>query len=712
MKKLKLLLASALALSGITHVNTKAESRVDQLLKNMTLDQKIGQMLMPDFRQWKAQGEEKPIDFTVINREVAQIIDRFDLGGVILFAQNVKTTEQTLQLTHDLQMAATNNESNNGNIPLLLSIDQEGGVVYRLGSGTALPGNMAIGATRNVQYAKDAGAIIGRELNALGINTNFAPVLDVNNNPLNPVIGLRSFSSDPHLVGELGIAMMKGMQENNVITAAKHFPGHGDTAVDSHVGLPIVDKTKEELLKTELKPFKLAIENGVDMLMSAHIQYPQLEADKMISKKDNSEIYLPATLSDDIMKKLVREEMGYDGIIVSDAMNMQAIADHFGESDATILAIKADVDIVLMPTVLRSEEDIAKLQTIVDNVKQAVNSGEIPLETIDKSVTRILKLKEKRGILDTNPTQVSFADKLANAKQVVGSDLNRALEREIAAAAVTLVKNEDNVLPFKLKENDKLLLLGAYNNELPGMELSVRRFIAEERIPSTTTYEAYRYSKATNFETDLKTKLDEATHIIVISEISRAERLAQDFWLTKIPTEVVNYANEKNKPVAILSIAHPYDVANYPNAKAIVTVYGAKGMDPTEGLKPDAAFGPNIPAGVEVILGRDALGKLPVDIPVIKDAQYTNEIAYPLGHGLMYNKSYTQTDAETGMTLQLNRMYATDDVAFNIVKLDKKLEKYADSVVYDITATLNGKVVSDFAKTPVTISVPTQFKKC
>ena len=245
----------------------------------------------------------------------------------------------------------------------MLAIDQEGGIVYRLGSGTALPGNMAIGATNDPKLAKEAGQIIGRELSALGLNVDFAPVLDTNNNPQNPVIGLRSFSSDPNRVAYLGIPMMKGIQDYNVAVAAKHFPGHGDTAVDSHTGLPLVDKSLAELEKLELLPFKKAMDAGVDLLMTAHIQYPQIEKDQVVSKETGEKIYVPATLSDDILTGLVRKKYGYKGVIVSDAMGMDAIAKNFGEVEAVKMAIKAGVDLVLMPTTLRSKADLnARLQ--------------------------------------------------------------------------------------------------------------------------------------------------------------------------------------------------------------------------------------------------------------------------------------------------------------------------------------------------------------
>ena len=610
-----------------------ASPQVEKLLEDMPLKQKVTQMIMPDFRKWQEAGQESPQDLTKVNAEVAEAIDKYDFGGVILFAENVKETKQTLALTQDMQKAAIENKANNGKIPLLLAIDQEGGIVYRLGSGTALPGNMAIGATNDPKLATEAGQIIGRELSALGLNVDFAPVLDTNNNPQNPVIGLRSFSSDPNRVAYLGIPMMKGIQDYNVAVAAKHFPGHGDTAVDSHTGLPLVDKSLTELEKLELLPFKKAMDEGVDLLMTAHIQYPQIEKDQVVSKETGEKIYVPATLSDDILTGLVRKKYGYKGVIVSDAMGMDAIAKNFGEVEAVKMAIKAGVDLVLMPTTLRSKADLTKIDTIVDAVVNAVQTGDISEDRLNESVRRILTLKEKRGVLNFDPS----ARTAEKAEEAVGSSLNRDLERKIAAAAVTVVKNEDNTLPFKVQTGDHVLLLGAFENEVPGLDLGMRRLIADGVLPKDTSFVAKNFTKESTLDS-LKEDLEKATHIVVISEIGYEGQLDKDFWRTKIPTEIVHYANTNHKKAAVLSISKPYDVANYPAAKAILAVYGNKGMDPTESLKPDNAFGPNIPAGVEVIFnGKEHIGTLPVDIPKIVDGKMSEtEYAYRIGHGLFY----------------------------------------------------------------------------
>ena len=233
---------------------------INSIVDSLSLQDKVTQMLMVDFRYWDENTSDS-IDkqgLTFMNSQVREIIEDYNFGAVIYFAQNLTGTEQAYELTAQMQTAA---RKDNG-VPMIICTDQEGGSVYRLGSGTALPGNMALGATGNTDYAYMAGQIMGSELSALGINTNLAPVVDVNNNANNPVIGLRSYGDDPTAVGEMACATIAGMKEYGVIGCVKHFPGHGDTATDSHYGLPIVDKSLSTLKNCELKSFEVAIENG------------------------------------------------------------------------------------------------------------------------------------------------------------------------------------------------------------------------------------------------------------------------------------------------------------------------------------------------------------------------------------------------------------------------------------------------------------------
>lgn len=697
MKKKKIVaILSALAVTStlvlgnikMVHANTlNSKAEAEKIVSQMTLEEKIGQMLMPDFRQWKQEGQAAVQDLTEMNDEVAEIIDEFDLGGVILFAQNVKTTEQTTKLIHDMQQVAINDQD--GNLPLLTTIDQEGGIVTRLGTGTNFPGNMAIGATKNEQSSYDTGLVIGRELNSLGINVNFAPSVDINNNPLNPVIGLRSFSSNPDLVAKLGVKMINGIQENGVSVAAKHFPGHGDTATDSHYGLPKVYKSLEELKEAELKPFQAAIDNGVDMIMTAHIQFPQIEKDTYTSIKDGQEIQIPATLSDDILTGLLREDMNFDGVIITDALNMAAISENFGQVETVKIAFDAGVDIALMPTILRSKADVPKLRAIVEGVKEAIAKGEISEERINESAARVVKLKIDRGIINVANDNRTAEEKIENAKSVVGSKENRDVERRVSAEAITVVKNENNVLPLNPKEGEKVLLVAPYDNELPGMKFGLNRLMKEGKVDSVEL-DTYCYLKENEITDELKSKIDEADYVIVLSEMGNYTHLNSTHWITAIPNAVTSYANELNKDSVVVSIGKPYDVAAHKNAKAEVIAYGYKGMDPTEadgGLSPVQAFGPNIPAAIEVVFGgSEARGTLPVSIPTVNENGVANldVNAFEYGYGITNLTSVGTTTIEAPAEVKSGEEI---EVKVNINEIEGlKSENYLEKINFNSDA--------------------------
>ena len=640
-RMLALVLALVMVIGMMPGITASAQTsdRVAELVGSMSLRDKVTQMMMVDFRKWGADVDTAT-DFTEMNDEVRKIIEDYNFGSIILFANNIKETEQSYNLTMAMQEAATKD----GGLALIICADQEGGSVYRLGSGTALPGNMALGATyaaNGTKYAYEAGKIIGSELDAVGINGNLAPVVDVNNNANNPVIGLRSYGDDANMVGELASASIAGMAEYNVIGTAKHFPGHGDTATDSHYGLPVVDKSLEVLMQTELKPYQVAIDQGIEMIMTAHILYPQLESDKIYSNQSKKEESLPATMSDDILTGLLKEQMGFEGIIVTDAMNMAGIADTWDQVQSVIIAINAGVDLFCMPCRLYCQADLADLDAIINGVIAAVESGEISMDRINDAVTRILTVKENRGILDYDPAEHT----LQKALDVVGSDANRAMERELAAAAVTVVKNENNTLPLNLTSESKVLMLCPYNNERAQLLMGWNRAKEAGLIPAGAEVDYYRFSSATIGD-DLKAKLDWADTYIIVTEVSSTSRMAYKHWLSAGPNAFCDYAAENGKTAIIASCDKPYDVQMYPNADAILAAYGCKGssVDPTEAIiggatGSAAAYGPNIIAAVEVALGTfGATGKLPVNIPVYDvDANtYTDEIAYARGYGLTY----------------------------------------------------------------------------
>ncbi len=623
------LLAASLPMQPVVAETPSVTQRVDAQLEQMTLEQKVGQMIMPDFRLWNG------VNHTQLAPEVGRIIDRFDLGGVILFAENVSETEQTTKLVHDLQKVVEQDPSND--IPLFVTIDQEGGIVTRLGTGTNLPGNMALGATRSPAYAEAAGGIIGSELHALGINVNFGPVLDVNNNPGNPVIGVRSFSSDPNLVGELGSAMTQGIQQQGVAATAKHFPGHGDTAVDSHYGLPVVDKSLAELKQLELIPFKRAIDEGIDMVMTGHIGMPQIE-DEVVESKQGT-FPLPATLSDDVITGVLRNELGYQGLVVTDALNMQAIADNFTESEAVIKTFKAGVDIALMPTILRSANDVTKLESIFDDVIEAVESGDLKEADIDRSVERILTLKATRGIWKETIDPVTLEEQLVEAKAVVGSPEHKALERQMTEAAVTLVKNDRKTLPFKPKKGQTVLVLSPTKDQTDSMVKTIRSLEKNAGNLKRVNVLTENYGASTphlNQNPALQEKINQADYLIVGSNVNNSAKLGTSSADHYVPAEVFHQANRTGKKSVLLSLRNPYDVAVQPDADAQLLVYGFKG-DPNG---PDSeagntkSAGPNLPAGIRAIFGEFVpQGKLPVDVPKFKDGTFQTDLYREFGDG-------------------------------------------------------------------------------
>nr|WP_231868444.1 beta-N-acetylhexosaminidase [Fictibacillus phosphorivorans] len=552
---------------------------ITKAIESMSVKEKIGQMLMPDFRTWNGKN------VTEMNDEIKELVKKYHLGGVILFRENVVTTEQTTRLVDEYKKA-------NEDYGLLISIDQEGGIVTRLQSGTDFPGNMALGATRSTELAESVGHAIGSELHSLGINMNLAPVLDVNNNPDNPVIGVRSFGGDPQLVADLGTAYTKGLQSAGMAATAKHFPGHGDTAVDSHLGLPSVPHDKERLLEVELYPFQQAMNQGIDAIMTAHVTFPKIDPTTVISKKDGTEIALPATLSHEVLTNLMRKEMGFEGVISTDALNMKAIADHFGSVDAVIRAVNAGTDIILMPV---------GLEEVANGLYEAVEKGEITEERIDQSVERLLMLKAKRSIYKkVNETPID--EKIAHAEEVVGNKAHKDLENEVAKKSITLVKN-NGVLPVNKAEKKSIVVVGNTYSENLTQALSAHHS-SVELIKSAQPLSQEQLQKVQNAD------------LVVLGTytFNVSGRLPSSPQMQMV-NQVIDAASEKTIAVGI---RNPYDIMAFPEVAAYITQYGFR----------DASFG----AAAETIFGmNNPSGKLPITI--FKDAA---SVLYPFGHGLSY----------------------------------------------------------------------------
>lgn len=611
-KVFSFILAFIAAIAGL-FMPAKKELSPEKLLEEMTLEQKVCQMLMPAFRTWNGA------DVTVLPAAVESTIEKYDFGGIIVFSENCRGTEQTARLVYNMQSAAGRSEQG---VPMLIGIDQEGGSIVRLKTGTYTCGNMALGAINSSEETKKSASIIGSELYSLGINTDFAPDMDVNSNPANPVIGLRSFSSSPVITARMGRTFIEGMHSENVATAIKHFPGHGDTDTDSHTGLPLVNKSYAELQQNELIPFEEGVAAGTDMVMTAHIVYPRIESGTYVSKSTGERINLPATLSEKIITGILREDMGFDGVVTTDALNMGAIADNFTAEDAACMAINAGVDLLLMPFSVTGTGSISSMESYIDMLVSAVNNGKIDGDRIDESVGRILSMKAKRGILAGNG--LTENEQVKKALATVGCEAHHSAEAETAKKAVTCVKN-DKVLPLKRSGN----VLVFYPKE--AMKNSVN-YGADMVKNDNLTVTAICY--ADRSAGDFAPQISSASSVIVITACT-SSRIKSAF-----AQGIIEEAHSAGKKVTILSVALPYDLAAYPEADALAAAYGEKTMTATPSVfnGETQGYGINIPAAIAVLFSGSYSGsRLPVDIYEVKsDGSFGNEILYPIGSGISF----------------------------------------------------------------------------
>lgn len=356
--------------------NENKIDKIEEMIKNMTLEEKIGQLIIVG-----KEGLE-------INEDDIHLIESNEVGGFIFFSRNVDNEKQVLNLLNDLKGSNSSNK-----VPLFLAIDEEGGVVSRLSQIYGkLPTAKKLGEKNDQELSLEYGKILGLSLKKLGFNLDFAPVLDINSNPKNPVIGDRSFGNTSSKVIDNGLSVMEGIHSQGIISSVKHFPGHGDTSVDSHLDLPKIDKSLDELENLELVPFKEAINKDADMIMVAHILFPQLD-DKY-----------PASMSDEIINKLLREKLNFNGVIVSDDITMGAITENYSIGKGSIEFLKSGGDIIL---VCHGNDNPS---IVLDSIKMGIEENDISMDDIDKKVYRILSLKDKYNFKDVEIENVDIKD--------------------------------------------------------------------------------------------------------------------------------------------------------------------------------------------------------------------------------------------------------------------------------------------------------------
>ncbi len=494
-------------------------------IKDMTLEQKIGQMIVAGF---PAKEYDQHLDEIIKNK----------IGNVILFLKNVGDKEALSELNNKIQRSMLDNIG----IPAFITMDQEGGMVTRIyESATFLPGNMALSAAGDSEAFTKAAEISGEELRALGINFNLAPVLDVNNNSKNPVIGVRSYSDKPEVVAEYGVKAIKGLQSKGVIATAKHFPGHGDTDADSHLALPAVPHAMDRLESTELYPFKKAIENGVDAIMSAHILFPAIESEK-----------LPGTLSHKVLTGLLREKMGFKGLIMTDCMEMKAIADYYGTTKAAVRAVKAGADLLCVSH--RLDMQLGSF----NEIKAAVLRGEISESRIDESVSRILALKEKYDLF-ANP----YAD-MKKVNTIVGSKEHIQFAKAMSEKSITLVKDERNLLPIR---SQNIMTIATEAVILTGADDSIKKKTTfSEAVCEALGGEAYTIGLNPNKEEieGLALKAKDMDLVVIGS---------YNAYLNKGQAELVKEILKVNKNVVVAALRIPYDINLFEEVPCYVCAY-------------------------------------------------------------------------------------------------------------------------------------------
>jgi len=396
---------------------------VDSLLNNLSLREKIGQLFIVP-----ANGEFINESETAY-KELERMVTEFHAGGIIFFRGDIYA-----------QAVITNKLQQLSKIPLWITQDMEYGAAMRLPDATRFPPAMGIAATTKVSNAYLAGKITAREAKALGVHQIFAPVLDVNNNPENPVINVRSFSADPNVVSDFGNAFIAGVESEHVVSTAKHFPGHGDTNMDSHLNLPVVNHNYARLDSIELAPFKSTIDYGLSSIMSAHIAFPNV----------SSHNGLPATLDSTILHEILMDSLNFDGVVVTDGLEMNGITSKFSPGRAVVRALHAGADIMLISPDIR---------TAVNEIEAAVFTGEITIERIEKSVRKVLRWKKKYGLFEQPPVDIE------NLSRLIARPEYKTIADRIARESVTVLKNNNDILPVRAAEFPKVMVLAVADDE-------------------------------------------------------------------------------------------------------------------------------------------------------------------------------------------------------------------------------------------------------
>lgn len=542
-----------------TRSETTASEWVRDHLEALTLEQKVSQ-LFASYAYGHFKSDDDPT-----YRRLIDLVENFEVGGLVFFQGD--PWSQAI-LANDLQRRAR--------LPLLVSQDMEWGAGMRLEHTTTFPRTMALGATRDPALAYAAGYVTAEEARALGIHQIFAPVADVNNNPANPVINVRSFSERPGLVAEMVAAFVRGAQDGGVIATAKHFPGHGDTAIDSHNDLPVLPFDRARLDTLELVPFRAAIEAGVMSVMSGHLALPAFDPD----------LNLPASLSPQVTRAILRDDLGFEGLIVTDALRMQGVAKHFGVGETAVRALEAGADMLLL-----SDDEYAARQAVLN----AVKSGRLTEDRIDESVRRILRAKEWAGL-----SQNRFVD-LNDASRHVATRSHLALSEAIARRSLTLLGNEDHRIPL-VGPPQKILAIILSDNADPA---TGRFFVHQLRAQTDAKHVASLLLDRRSTPDDYQQALAQAptADVILVPTYLFVRTGSGQIGLPEAQQAFINDLIASGKPVVLISFGNPYMASGLTRQPAAyLAAYG--GAEVSQKAVAQALFGQS-----------RFEGKLPITIP-------------------------------------------------------------------------------------------------
>ena len=535
-------------------------------LARMTLREKVGQLMMPFvLGNFAPEGSET-------HDRIVRVIEQESVGGLIM---SVGSPSEVAVKLNDLQK--------HSRYPLLVAADLETGAGFRfrgavhiptniaLGGATTFPSLMAFGATGDPRHAYQLGRITALEARAMGVHVPFAPVLDVNNNPENSIINIRSFGEDPEAVADLGVALVRGLQDYGAVATGKHFPGHGDTGTDSHLDLPIVEVGRERLDAIELVPFRAAIDAGIQGIMTAHIAVPEISGET-----------IPATVSHRMLTGLLRVDLGFDGIVFTDAMDMAAVNRLYPRGEAAVLAVLAGADVIVMPR---------DVKQAIDAIIEAMDEGRLTEARIDESVGRLLRLKEELGLAEERVVPLEMIP------QIVGVPQHMEMAREVAERSITLIQNKRNLLPLLGTRRARVMSVSFRN---PGDVLSGRYFdswlretyprLVDRSVDESTNSEAYGALLSRAVRSDL----------VVVSVYSN---YAGRVELPDATVEFVNELARRRITHVVISFGNPYMISMFPDAQVYLLAWSSAQV--SQQAAADALFG-----GIE-ISGRSPTGMEP-----------------------------------------------------------------------------------------------------